>query len=99
MIYKIDSKYYVNISPSVYVEIHFEISNKDVVIKPTNNKKEVNSNDKIVAIDFSKEKENIKKKLSIEKTKSEIEKPKIINDKSKNDNNKSFLGRRTSKRW
>ena len=46
-----------------YTEIKFVIKNNDVVIEPTKNKIEANSNMVIEKIDFQKEKEKIKEKL------------------------------------
>ena len=46
-----------------YTEIKFVLKNDDVVIEPTKNKIEANSNMVIEKIDFQKEKENIKEKL------------------------------------
>ena len=105
MIYQIGGKYYVNIAPSIYVEVKFELSKGEVVIKPTNNKLEVGSNSKVIAIDFNKEKGNIKKKFfsnkptnNVSETPKKVEElPKKVVEKSKSE--KSFLGRRGSKRW
>lgn len=44
MLYVIDKKCYVNIAPSIYVEVAIS---KDGKITPTNNKLEVNANTKI----------------------------------------------------
>ena len=57
MIYIIDGKYYVNISPSIYVEVTVDETGK---ITPTKNKKEVNSNTILTKVTIEEIK-NIKK--------------------------------------
>lgn len=63
MIYLIDDKYYVNISPNIYVEVNMRLQNDDVILVPTNKQKEFNQTYTIKAICFSQEKDKIKKQL------------------------------------
>ncbi len=63
MIYRIDDKYYINIAPNVYKEIELRLEHNDVVIVPTENKREVYNMREVRQIYFQNEKEQLKKKL------------------------------------
>lgn len=63
MIYLINGKYYVKISPLTYSEIKLELKGEDLNLVPIGNKIEVNSDTKIKEIVFRDEKDNIKKQL------------------------------------
>lgn len=69
MIYLIDDKYYVNISPNIYVEVELKIEKDDLVLVPTNKQREVNKTYEIKQIIFSQEKEKLKENLLKEKSK------------------------------
>lgn len=58
MLYLINNKCYVNIAPSVYVEV---VVSKDGKITPTKNKLEVNSSTRIETTTIDKEISKIKK--------------------------------------
>ena len=62
MIYVIDEKYYVNISPSIYVEVIPQKVGANVLLKPTKNKIEVPNGAELNKIDINTIKENIIKK-------------------------------------
>ena len=64
MIYLINGKYYVKISPLTYSEIKLELKGEDLNLVPIGNKIEVNSNTKIKEIVFRDEKDNLKKQLT-----------------------------------
>lgn len=63
MIYLINGKYYVKISPLTYSEIKLELKGEDLNLVPIGNKIEVNSDTKIKEIVFRDEKDNLKKQL------------------------------------
>lgn len=61
MIYQIDDRYYIKISPRQYIQLDFNIVDDDVILVPTSNKIEINPLDvDIKQIDFQNEKEKIK---------------------------------------
>ena len=61
MIYQINDRYYIKISPRQYVQLDFNIVDDDVILVPTSNKIEINPLDMdIKQIDFQNEKEKIK---------------------------------------
>lgn len=71
MIYQIDDRYYIKISPRQYVQLDFNIVDNDVILVPTSNKIEINPLDMdIKQIDFQNEKEKIK--LMLKKSDDEI---------------------------
>lgn len=71
MIYQIDDRYYIKISPRQYVQLDFNIVDDDVILVPTSNKIEINPlNVDIKQIDFQNEKEKIK--LMLKKSDDEI---------------------------
>ena len=63
MIYLINGKYYVKISPLTYSEIKLELKGEDLNLVPIGNKIEVNSDIKIKEIVFRDEKDDLKKQL------------------------------------
>lgn len=63
MIYQIENKYYIRISPMRYTEIKFLLKDNDVLISPTQNRIIANASMKIKEINFQNEKENIKASL------------------------------------
>ena len=50
MLYEINNKYYVNISPSIYVEVTVALKDDKGVITPTQNRLEANANTTIKPI-------------------------------------------------
>lgn len=68
MIYQIDDKYYVNISPNIYVEVELKIEKDDLVLVPTTKQREVNKTYEIKQIFFAQEKDKLKEKLLKEQT-------------------------------
>ena len=61
MIYQINDRYYIKISPRQYVQLDFNIVDNDVILVPTSNKIEINPlNLDVKQIDFQNEKEKIK---------------------------------------
>lgn len=61
MIYQINDRYYIKISPRQYVQLDFNIVDNDVILVPTSNKIEINPlNVDVKQIDFQNEKEKIK---------------------------------------
>jgi hypothetical protein len=60
MLYEINNKYYVNISPSIYVEVVITLINGEGVITPTQNRLEANSNTTINSITLKEIVEKIK---------------------------------------
>ncbi len=61
MIYQINDRYYIKISPRQYVQLDFNIVDDDVILVPTSNKIEINPlNVDVKQIDFQNEKEKIK---------------------------------------
>ena len=64
MLYEINNKYYVNISPSIYVEVTVVLKDDKGVITPTQNRLEANANTAINSITLNeivdKLKSNIK---------------------------------------
>lgn len=89
MIYQIDDKYYVNISPNIYVEVELKLEKDDLVLVPTTRQREVNKTYEIKQIFFAQEKDKLKEKLL--KEQAPKEKPR-----------KSFsskINSTTSKRW
>ena len=89
MIYQIDDKYYVNISPNIYVEVELKIEKDDLVLVPTTRQREVNKTYEIKQIFFAQEKDRLKEKIL--KDLDVKEKPrKSLNSK---------LNSTTSKRW
>lgn len=89
MIYQIDDKYYVNISPNIYVEVELKLEKDDLVLVPTTRQREVNKTYEIKQIFFAQEKDKLKEKLLKEQT------PKERPRKSFS----SKLNSTTSKRW
>ena len=79
MLYQINDKCYVNISPRIYVEV---VVSKDGKITPTKNKIEVGGNDIIRKTTIE---EQLKKLVKIEEPKVEVKetKPKFEEYKSK----------------
>lgn len=63
MIYQIDDKYYVNISPNIYVEVELKITKDDLILVPTTRQREINKTYEIKQIYFLQEKEKLKEKL------------------------------------
>ena len=63
MIYLINGKYYVKISPLTYSEIKLELKGEDLNLVPIGNKIEVNSDIKIKEIVFRDERDDLKKQL------------------------------------
>lgn len=63
MIYLINGKYYVKISPLTYSEIKLELKGEDLNLVPIGNKIEVNSDIKIKEIVFRDEKDDLKKQV------------------------------------
>ena len=57
MLYVINGKYYVNIAPSIYVEV---LVTKDGDVTPTSNKIEVNANTPVVQVSLKDIIKNIK---------------------------------------
>lgn len=80
MIYLINEKYYVKISPLMYSEVKLEMKNKDLTLVPVGNKIELDSNTKVKEIIFRDEKENLMKQLQ----KSSEDKPKTSAATKKN---------------
>ena len=64
MIYLINGKYYVKISPLTYSEIKLELKGEDLNLVPIGNKIEVNSDIKIKEIVFRDEKDELKNKIN-----------------------------------
>lgn len=62
MIYKIENKYYIKLYDTVYKEVKLSIKNKELIIEPTKNKLESNSDTKISVVDIDKEKEKLANK-------------------------------------
>ena len=89
MIYQIDDKYYVNISPNIYVEVELKIEKDDLVLVPTTKQREVNKTYEIKQIFFAQEKDKLKEKLLIEQTLKERPRKSIS----------SKLNSTTIKRW
>lgn len=81
MIYQIDDKYYVNISPSIYVEIELRLQDDDLILVPTDKQREVSKTYQIKSIFFEQEKEKLKARLKadLEKKEKKKEEEKIIN--------------------
>lgn len=98
MIYLIDDKYYVNISPNIYVEVELKLEKDDLILVPTNRQREVNKTYQIKQIYFEQEKDKIKKKLQ-EKLKAKMLKDTTPKEKPR----KSFVGLKSNstnnKRW
>lgn len=87
MIYQIDDKYYINVAPNVYKEIELRLEHDDVIIVPTQNKREVYKMNEVKQIYFQNEKEQLKKKLK-KTTRSNIDEPsevRTINRKYRSD--------------
>lgn len=80
MIYLINGKYYVKISPLTYSEIKLELKGEDLNLVPIGNKIEVNSNTKIKEIVFRDEKDNLKKQL---KKSSEVKTSSAVSKKNR----------------
>lgn len=81
MIYQIDDKYYVNISPNIYVEIELRLQDDDLILVPTDKQREVNKTYKIKTIFFEQEKDKLKEKIKKETDKTvEKTKPKKVSD-------------------
>lgn len=80
MIYLINGKYYVKISPLTYSEIKLELKGEDLNLVPIGNKIEVNSNTKIKEIVFRDEKDNLKKQL---KKSSEVKTSSAVSNKNR----------------
>lgn len=59
MLYQIKDKYYIRVAPMKYTEVTFVLKDNDVIIKPTRNKIESDSETQIKEINFQKEKDNI----------------------------------------
>ena len=89
MIYQIDDKYYVNISPNIYAEVELKLEKDDLVLVPTTRQREVNKTYEIKQIIFAQEKNKLKEKLLKEQA------PKETPRKSFS----SRLSSTTSKRW
>ena len=68
MIYQIDDKYYVNISPNIYVEVELKLEKDDLVLVPTTRQREVNKTYEVKQIFFIQEKDKLKEKLLKEQT-------------------------------
>ena len=68
MIYQIDDKYYVTISPNIYVEVEVKIEKDDLVLVPTTKQREVNKTYEIKQIFFAQEKDKLKEQLLKEQT-------------------------------
>ena len=80
MIYLINGKYYVKISPLTYSEIKLELTGEDLNLVPIGNKIEVNSDIKIKEIVFRDEKDNLKKQL---KKSSEVKTSSAVSKKNR----------------
>ena len=80
MIYLINGKYYVKISPLTYSEIKLELKREDLNLVPIGNKIEVNSDIKIKEIVFRDEKDNLKKQL---KKSSEVKTSSAVSKKNR----------------
>ena len=80
MIYLINGKYYVKISPLTYSEIKLELKEEDLNLVPIGNKIEANSNTKIKEIVFRDEKDNLKKQL---KKSSEVKTSSAVSKKNR----------------
>lgn len=63
MIYLINGKYYVRLYPNRYGEIEVKLDNDSVVLVPTERRLDTTNSDKIIAIDFQQEKDNLKQEL------------------------------------
>ena len=63
MIYEINGKYYIKISPFTYKEIEMELKNDDVVVVSKPTKLEATGTMIINAIDFQSEKNKFKEQL------------------------------------
>lgn len=77
MLYKINNKYYIK-RTSCFVEVDFDVTENDVILKPTTNKITINkevSYDVLSYDDFKKEQLSGKKK-HVEVVEDEFEKPK-----------------------
>ena len=68
MIYQIDDKYYVNISPNMYVEVELKLEEDDLVLVPTTKQREINKTHEIKQIYFLQEKDKLKEMLLNKKT-------------------------------
>ena len=80
MIYLINGKYYVKISPLTYSEIKLELKGEDLNLVPIGYKIEVNSDIKIKEIVFRDEKDNLKKQL---KKSSEVKTSSAVSNKNR----------------
>jgi len=91
MIYSIDGKYYVNISPSIYVEVNPTLNGDNIALMPTRNKIEVNSNTNIIPMSL----EDIKNSLHDKKV--EKKNDTINVETIKTTTNKNKFGRRNNR--
>lgn len=88
MIYQIDGKYYVNISPNTYTEVELKLTKDDLILVPTNRQIEVNKTYTVRQIYFMQEKNKIRDKMleeqkKVEEKKKKVEEPVVTSNKSK----------------
>lgn len=76
MLYKINNKYYIK-RTSCFVEVEFDVTENDVILKPTTNKITINNNVSYDVISYDDlKKEKLSEKKNVEFVEDEFEKPK-----------------------